>query len=52
MTFPRGRTRHDGYDKDADDDGYAKDADDDAYDADGDGDGNDGAKKDCRAAAQ
>ena len=43
MTFPRGRTRHDGYDKDADDDGY---------DADGDGDGNDGAKKDCKAAAQ
>ena len=43
MTFPRGMTRHDGYDKDADDDGY---------DADGDGDGNDGAKKDCRAAAQ
>ena len=43
MTFPRGRTRHDGYDKDADDDAYA---------ADGDGDGNDGAKKYCRAAAQ
>ena len=43
MTFPRGRTWHDGYDKDADDDGY---------DADGDGDGNDGAKQDCRAAAQ